>query len=104
MSKLLNDYNSVDAKLDDQTLFVNQENLSYRLWGLASFILCLAVFKKMNGSTGVPAADTSINIIFFISIIILIFGLSRPAGFASFGLAIILFLIYKLKTGGSDSP
>ena len=104
MAKLLNDYNSIDADLDSQTLFVNQQNLGFRLWALASFILCLAIFKKMNGSTGSSSVDSIINIVFFISVIILIFGLSKPAGFASLGLAIILFLIYKLQTGGSETP
>jgi hypothetical protein len=98
MAKLLNEYNSVDADLTNQTLFVNQQNLSFRLWGLASFILCLAIFKKMNGDTGVPTVDTIINIIFRLAIIILIFSISRPAGFASLGLALIIFLIYKLNT------
>ena len=104
MAKLLNDYNSVDADLDSQTIFVNQQNLSFRLWALASFILCLAVFKKMSGSTGNPSGGIFINIAFVLSIIILIFSISKPTGFATFGLAIILFLMYKLNSKGSSSP
>lgn len=103
MAKLLNEYNSVEADLNNQTLIVNKENLSFRIWILLSFILCIAVFRKMTETTGIPALDTIINIIFRLSIIILIFTLSRPAGFASLGLALILFLLYKLHTGGSSS-
>jgi hypothetical protein len=98
MAKLLNEYNSVEADLNNQTLIVNKENLSFRIWILLSFILCIAVFRKMTETTGIPALDTIINIIFRLAIIILIFSLSRPAGFASLGLALILFLLYKLHT------
>ena len=103
MMKLLNEYNSVDADLTSQTLFVNQQNISFRIWALASFILCLAIFKITGKNTGSPSIDMIINVIFIISIIILIFSLNKPTGFASLGLALVLFLIYKLKTGGSSS-
>ena len=102
MAKLLNEYNSVDADLTNQTLFVNQQNLSFRVWALVSFILCLAIFKKMKGSTN-STIDLLINIVFVISVIILIFSLSKPTGFASLGIVLIVFLIYKLNTGGSSS-
>jgi hypothetical protein len=102
MAKLLNQYNSVDADLDSQTLFVNQQNLSFRIWALASVVLCLAVFKKMNGSAS-PSADMLINIAFVGSIAMLIFSISKPTGYATFGLAIILFLMYRINSKGSSS-
>jgi hypothetical protein len=103
MAKLLNEYNSVDADLTSQSLFVNQQNLSFRIWALASFILCLAIFKMSGGSSGTPSIDTFINMIFVISIMILIFSINKPTGFATLGLALILFLIYKLKSGSPSS-
>jgi hypothetical protein len=102
MTKLLNEYNSVEADLNNETLIVNQQNLSYRIWALISFILFLAIFKRMIGK-GFPQLDRIINGIFRLSIIILIFSLSRPAGFASLGVVLIFLLLYKLYMPNSSA-
>ena len=97
MAKMMQDYNSVESELNDQSLIVNQQNISFRLWFLLAFIMCLIVVKKMAGSTGGPSVDLIINNIFRLSIIILIFSLSKPAGFATLGIVLIAFLLYKLN-------
>jgi hypothetical protein len=97
MAKMMKDYNSVEAELNDQSLVVNQENISFRLWFLLAFIMCLVVVKKMAGSSGGPSVDFIINNIFRLAIIILIFSLSKPAGFATLGIVLIAFLSYKLN-------
>lgn len=103
MAKLLNNYNSIQADLDDQTLFVEQQNLSYRIWFLLTFIVVLITFKKMTGVSESPSIDKIITGVLLLSIIMLIFTLSKPSGYACFGLAIILLLIYKMKSGSSAS-
>ena len=104
MAKLLNEYNSIDSDLNNQTLIVDQQNLSYRLWFLLTFILVLITFKKMTGiSSEAPSVDKIVNLILVISIIALIFTLSKPSGFASLGLVIILLMLYKLKMVPSES-
>jgi hypothetical protein len=103
MAKLLNEYNSVEAELDNQTIFVEQQNLSYRLWFLLTFIFVLITLKKMRGDeTEGSIVDKLITVVLVLSIIAFIFCLSKPSGFASFGLAIILLMIYKMKSGDSS--
>ena len=104
MAKMLNEYNSLESDLNNQTLFVEQQNLSYRLWFLLAFILFLITLKKIRGepSDGSPV-DKMITGILIMTIIMLIFCLSKPTGFASMGLAIILLILYKLKSGESST-
>jgi hypothetical protein len=104
MAKMLNEYNSLESDLNNQTLFVEQQNLSYRLWFLLAFILFLITLKKIRGepSDGSPV-DKMITGILIMTIIMLIFCLSKPTGFASMGLAIILLILYKLKSGESSA-
>jgi hypothetical protein len=97
MAKMMQDYNSVEAELKDQSLVVNQENISFRLWFLLAFIMCLVVVKKMAGSSGGASVDFIINNMFRLAIILLIFSLSKPAGFATLGIVLIAFLSYKLN-------
>jgi hypothetical protein len=103
MAKLLNEYNSVDSDLNNQTLIVDQQTLSYRLWFLLTFILVLITFKKMTGVSESPSINKIINGILVLSILMLIFTLSKPSGFASLGLVIILLIFYKLKSGSPSS-
>lgn len=102
MAKLLNEYNSVEAELNDQTLFVNRENFSLRLWTLGAIILCFIVFKKMNGSDENVNVNTDsiINKVFLLFIFISIFTINKPVGLAIMGILLISFLIYKINFNG----
>jgi hypothetical protein len=103
MAKLLNHYNSVESDLNNQTLFVDQQSLSYRLWFLLAFILFLVTVKKMMGpSSEDSSVDKMITGVLVFSIVMLIFTLSKPTGFATLGLAIIMLMLYKLKSGESS--
>ena len=104
MAKLLNNYNSVESDLNSQTLFVDQQSLSYRLWFLLAFILFLVTVKKMMGSSSEDSlVDKIITGMLVLSIVMLIFTLSKPTGFATLGLAIIMLMLYKLNSGGSSA-
>jgi hypothetical protein len=100
MEKMLDDYNSIEAELNDQSLFVDKENLSLRLWTLFAIILCFVVFKKMKGSDENTTTDPIINKIFLLFIFISIFTINKPIGFATMGILLISFLIYKLNFSG----
>jgi hypothetical protein len=101
MAKMLNEYNSIEADLNDQTLVVNQENLSLRLWTLVALIISFIVIKKMiNSSDENVTADFIINKVFILLIFISIFSISKPAGYATMGFLLISFLIYKLNFSG----
>ncbi len=101
MAKIVNEYNSIEAELNDQTLVVNQENLSLRLWTLFAIVICFIVFKKMVGSSDENvAADFIISKIFILLIFISIFSISTPAGYATMAFLVISFLVYKLNFSG----
>jgi len=104
MAKLLNEYNSVNSDLNNQTIFVGQQNLSYRMWFLLAFILVLITVKKMmGGEIEGSLVNKIINGVLVLAIIMLIFCLSKPSGFASLGLVIILLLLYKMNSGSSSA-
>ena len=97
MEKMLIEYNSIEAELNDQTLFVNKENLGLRLWTLTALILCFIAFKKMKGSDENTTTDPIIDKLFLLFIFISIFSINKPAGFATMGFLLISFLIYKIN-------
>jgi hypothetical protein len=98
MEKMLDDYNSINAELNDQTLFVTQQNLSLRVWTLFTLILCFIVLKKMRGPSDENTSTGSIidKVLLFL-IFICIFSINKPFGFAIMGFLLISFLIYKLN-------
>jgi hypothetical protein len=101
MTKILNDYNSVEAELNDTSLTVNQENLSLQLWGLFALILCFIVVKKIiNYSDENVTADFIVNKLFIFFIFVYIFMINKPTGIATMGFLLISFLIYKLNFSG----
>jgi hypothetical protein len=101
MEKVMDEYNSINAELNDQTLFVNQQNLSLMLWTLFTLILCFFVIKKMKGpSNENTSTDSIINKVFLFLILICIFSINKPIGFATMGIILISFLIYKLYFSG----
>ncbi len=101
MAKILNEYNTIEEELNDQTLVVNQENLSLRLWTLFAIIICFIVFKKMIGSSDENVtADFIISKVFILLIFISIFSISEPAGYATMAFLVISFIIYKLNFSG----
>jgi hypothetical protein len=101
MDKMIDEYNSINAELNDQTLFVNQQNLSLMLWTLFTLILCFFVIKKMKGpSNENTSTDSIINKVFLFLVLICIFSINKPIGFATMGIILISFLIYKLYFSG----
>jgi hypothetical protein len=100
MKTLLKQYDTIESKLNDQTLIVNQANSSLKLWTFIAFITLLILLKQVYG------VDTPSGAMMFITIILILivlsFSLSKPSGFAAIGFVIIFLIGYKLNSSSSE--
>jgi hypothetical protein len=101
IAKLLDQYNSIDSELNNQTLVVDQANISMRLWAFIVLILLLIILKQIYGFE-TPATSSMIVIIILIIMIILSFGLGKPSGFATIGFFIIAVMAYKINSNTAE--
>ena len=101
MEKQLQEYYSIDQNNEEQGLFVNQKNVSYRFWTVITAIIILITLKKMLGG-----GDISVSIIFWLVIIVLLiflsYSLDTPSGFMVW--FIFIMLIVLMKSGNLPSP
>ena len=100
MAKMIKDYETINSELDDKALFVEQENVSFKIWTVIALVLCLIISKKMMNVEGgeSPTLSKIITIVFVIAIIINIFRISKPSGFAAFGFFIIALILVRSNT------
>jgi uncharacterized membrane protein len=99
IQKILKQYDTIESELNDQTLVVDQANMSLQLWTFIALIIFLILLKQIYG------VDSSSGIIFITIILILIvlsFSLSKPSGFATIGIVIITLIGYKLNSSSSE--
>jgi hypothetical protein len=99
IQKILKQYDTIESELNDQTLVVDQANMSLQLWTFIALIIFLILLKQIYG------VDSSSSIIFITIILILIvlsFSLSKPSGFATIGIIIITLIGYKLNSSSSE--
>jgi hypothetical protein len=101
MEKQLQEYNSINEEYENQSLYVNQQTVSMRVWVLITCVILLITIKRMVGSSSPPLAIT-IWLIILILLIILTYSLSSPSGFAMWFL--VLLAIILMKTGNLPSP
>jgi hypothetical protein len=86
-------YNTANTDYEEQKMFVNQQNLSYRFWTIAAIIFFIIVVKQMFG-IDVPSGNT----MFWATLIVVAsFTLSKPSGFAMMGFILIIFLLKSIK-------
>ena len=95
MAKILEDQQTIDEENNDNFMYVDTQNTSFRLWSLAACILILIVIKKMLG------IDTSFVTLFWllISIILLIvsFFISSSTGFTVWLIIILIIVLMKMN-------
>ena len=100
IQKLLKQYDTIEAELNDQSLIVDQANSSLKLWTFIAFIILLILLKQVYG------VDSPSGIMMFITIILILivlsFSLSKPSGFAAVGLVLIAVIGYKLNSSSSE--
>jgi uncharacterized membrane protein len=101
IDKQLQEYYSVDQEENNQAIYVNQQNVSYRFWVLITCLVLLITIKRMVGSESPPLSIT-IWLIIIIVLIILTYSLSTPAGFLMW--FVLLVSIILMKSGNLPSP
>jgi uncharacterized membrane protein len=101
IDKQLREYYSIEQEENNQAMYVNQQNVSYRFWVLITCLVLLITIKKMLGSESPPLLIT-IWIIIIIVLIILTYSLSTPAGFLMW--FVLLVSIVLIKSGNLPTP
>lgn len=100
LDKQLQEYYSVEQEENNQSIYVNQQNISLRLWVLITCIIVLFTLKRLVGSDYLPVSIT-IWLLIIILLIILTYSLSTPSGF--FIWFVLLITIFLMKTGNLPS-
>ena len=95
LDKELQEYYSIGEEENNQSIFVNQQNLSFRFWVLITCLILLLMIKQLFGLESPPISIT-IWLLIIIVLIILTYSLSSPSGFVM--LFIFLLVIFLIKT------
>jgi hypothetical protein len=101
IDKQLQEYYSIEQEENNQSIFVIQQNVSYRFWVLITCLVLLITITKMFGSESPPLSIT-FWLIIIIVLIILTYSLSTPAGFLMW--FVLLVSIVLMKSGNLPSP
>lgn len=70
LDKQLQEYYSVDQDVTNQSLYVNQQNMSYRIWAFIAFLILFITIKKMSGSEFPPDIITLILSVLILFVIV----------------------------------
>jgi len=101
MERQLQEYNSINEENENQTLYVNQQTMSMRIWVLIACIVILVTIKQLLGYNN-PSISITIWFIILILLIVLTYSLSAPSTFAMW--IIVLVSIILMKSGNLPSP
>jgi len=101
LDKQLQEYYSVEQEENNQSIYVSQQNISYRFWVLITALVILITIKRIFGSESPPILMT-IWIFIIIILIILTYSLSTPAGFLMW--FVLLCAIVLMTSGNLPSP
>jgi hypothetical protein len=100
MDKQLQEYYSIEQEEENQTLYVNQQNLSYRFLLLITSLVILITIKRLFGAENPPLSMT-IWLLIIMILIILTYTLSTRSGFII--LSVLLVVIILMKSGNLPS-
>ena len=93
LDKQLQDYYSIEEEEENQSLIVNQQNISLRFWVLITCLVLIFTIKRLVG-----ASSLSVTMIYWLAIIIILimltYTLSSPAGFMMVFLGILGIFLY----------
>jgi len=97
VQKQLEEYYSIDEEEENQKLFVNQQNGTYKIWIIITGLVLIFTIKKLVGSE-----NQTVSGIFWIIVVILMvaltYGLSKPSGFFVWFIVLIFIILMKTKT------
>jgi len=101
LDKELQEYYSIEEEENNQTIFVNKENFSYRFWVLITcLILLLMIYHFFNSES--PPISIIIWLLIIIVLIILTYSLSSPSGLVMW--SVVLLAIFLIKSGNISTP
>jgi hypothetical protein len=93
MEKQLQAFYSIEEENTNSNLYVNQENISMRVWILITCLIILFTLRKMYGTVNM---SISTMIWAIIILIILTFSLSTPSGFLLWFIFLVFMMLVKL--------
>lgn len=93
MEKQLQAFYSIEEDNANSSLYVNQENISMRVWILLTSLIILFTLRKMYGTINMPISTMIWAIII---LIILTFSLSTPSGFLLWFIFLVFMMLVKL--------
>lgn len=98
LDKQLQEYYSIEQGENNQSIYVNQTNISYKFWVLITCIVLIITIKKLFG---IESPTITVFFIIIIVLIILTYSLSTPAGFIMW--FVLLVSIILVKSGNLSS-
>lgn len=101
LDKQLQEYYSIDQEENNQSIYVTQQNVSFRFWVLITALVVLITIKRIFGSENPPISIT-IWVLIIILLIILTYSLSTPAGFLVWFILLVSMIL--MKSGNLPSP
>ena len=100
MEKQLQEYYSVEEENQNQSLYVNQQNVSMRFWVLITCLILLVTLNKLYGADN-PSIAISLWLFIIIILIVLTYSLSSPSGFAMWFILLLGIVLVKGKQTSS---
>ena len=100
MEKQLQDYYSIEEENQNQSLYVNQQNVSMRFWVLITCLILLVTLNKLYGADN-PSIAISLWLFIIIILIVLTYSLSSPSGFAMWFILLLGIVLVKGKQTSS---
>ena len=102
MEKQLQNYYSIEEENQNQSLYVNQQNVSMRFWALITCLILLVTLNKLYGADN-PSIAISLWLFIIIILIVLTYSLSSPSGFAMWFIVLLGIILVKSKQTQSQT-
>lgn len=102
MEKQLQNYYSIEEENQNQSLYVNQQNVSMRFWALITCLILLVTLNKLYGADN-PLIGISLWLFIIIILIVLTYSLSSPSGFAMWFIVLLGIILVKSKQTQSQT-
>ena len=102
MEKQLQDYYSIEEENQNQSLYVNEQNVSIRFWALITCLILLVTLNKLYGADN-PSIAISLWLFIIIILIVLTYSLSSPSGFAMWFIVLLGIILVKSKQTQTSS-
>jgi hypothetical protein len=96
LDKAIKEYETINGVYEENSLTVEKESFSLRLWTLLALILVIITVSKQAGVEG-PGPNGIFWIVVIIILLLTSFSLNRPQGFMLWFIVIMLVVIIKFS-------